>query len=200
MHVHLRTYTFSGGPIPILMKVTNCCKPIPSQQLRKVDPSFVNGLKKRMLDDPTAPGIPPLALSCIDVSHKTSFLMHLKDQYRYEVLGGLHTITARQELLEEHPGKCHKMGSLLQPEIMYVDMYVLIYICTYMCMYTDTTHSIFSLTDNGIFSECLAFVYCGLTNEEALRLASRHNVNGHFNHEMTHKDYVSKPRLKLMKD
>ena len=48
-----------------------------------------------------------------------------------------------------------------------------------------------SLADNPFFSECIAYVYCGLTDEEALRLASRHNINGHYTHEMTHKDYVS---------
>ena len=26
--------------------------------------------------------------------------------------------------------------------------------------------------------------------EEAVRLASRHNFNGYFNHKMTHRDYV----------
>lgn len=30
----------------------------------------------------------------------------------------------------------------------------------------------------------------GLSDDEALRLASRHNVNGHFVHKMTHRNYV----------
>ncbi len=34
-------------------------------------------------------------------------------------------------------------------------------------------------------------VYAGLTDEESLWLASRHNANGHFHHNMTHRDYVS---------
>ncbi len=37
----------------------------------------------------------------------------------------------------------------------------------------------------------LAEVYIGLTDDESLCLASRHNVNGHFVHKMTHRDYVS---------
>lgn len=37
----------------------------------------------------------------------------------------------------------------------------------------------------------MATIDCGLTDEEALRLATRHNTNGHFNHSMTHQDYVS---------
>ena len=41
-----------------------------------------------------------------------------------------------------------------------------------------------------IFQTAKAMIYCGLTDEEALRVASRHNVNGHFNHLMTHHDYV----------
>ena len=48
-----------------------------------------------------------------------------------------------------------------------------------------------SYKDNDYFKECLAFVYVGLKDEEALRLASRHNQNGHFNHDMTFQDYVS---------
>lgn len=38
-----------------------------------------------------------------------------------------------------------------------------------------------------VFSE----VYVGLSDDESLRLASRHNTNGHFVHKMTHRDYVS---------
>lgn len=45
--------------------------------------------------------------------------------------------------------------------------------------------------DNPHFAEVLAEVYVGLTDDEALRLASRHNANGHFIHSMTHWDYVS---------
>ena len=42
--------------------------------------------------------------------------------------------------------------------------------------------------DNVLFSHVLAEVY---VDKEALRLASRHNRNGHFIHRMSHKDYVS---------
>lgn len=34
-------------------------------------------------------------------------------------------------------------------------------------------------------------VFVGMTDAECLRLAARHNINGHFHHEMTHRDYVS---------
>ena len=42
-----------------------------------------------------------------------------------------------------------------------------------------------------VYARAYCIVYCGLTDEEALRLASRHNINGHYNHKMTHRDYVS---------
>ena len=35
-----------------------------------------------------------------------------------------------------------------------------------------------------------AKIFIGLTDGEALRLGSRHNLNGHLTHEMTHRDYV----------
>lgn len=42
-----------------------------------------------------------------------------------------------------------------------------------------------------VYASVHAIVYIGLTNEETLRLASRHNINRHYNHSMTHQDYVS---------
>ena len=45
---------------------------------------------------------------------------------------------------------------------------------------------------NTILKHILAEVYVGLSDDEALRLASCHNINGHFVHKMTHRDYVSK--------
>ena len=44
---------------------------------------------------------------------------------------------------------------------------------------------------NTLFNHVFAEVYMGLTDKECLRLASRHNTNGHFIHKMSHKDYVS---------
>lgn len=45
--------------------------------------------------------------------------------------------------------------------------------------------------DNTLYSTIVTEVYVGLSDDEALRLASRHNINGHFIHRMTHRDYVS---------
>ena len=106
---------------------------------------FVQALKKRLKEDSTGIGIPPLAVVCKDVRKKELFEERLKDVYTYEIHGGLHGIKARQELNAEG--------------------------------YSFTTVS--------------SHVYVGLTDEEALWLASRHNANGHFHHQMTHRDYVS---------
>ena len=75
------------------------------------------------------------------------FEPRLKDVYKYEVLGGQYTSTARMQLHREHPS-------------------------------------------NPLFSHILAEIYVGLSDDESLRLASRHNVNGMFIHRMTHWDYV----------
>ena len=79
---------------------------------------------------------------------RKQFSEHLKDVYKYEVLWGQHTSTARAELDAENP-------------------------------------------DNSLLTRVSAEVYIGLTDDEALRLASRHNANGHFIHRMSHRDYVS---------
>lgn len=56
----------------------------------------------------------------------------------------------------------------------------------------SSKQSIFKIyTDQLHYKEALATVYCGLSDEECLRVASRHNINGHFHHEMTYSDYVS---------
>ena len=44
---------------------------------------------------------------------------------------------------------------------------------------------------NPFFAAIDAIVYCDLTDKQALRLALRHNVNGHFVHKMTFRDLVS---------
>ena len=110
-----------------------------------VDTVFVQALKKRLEEDCTGVGIPPLAVVCKDVYSKDLFEERLKDVYRYEVHGGLHGIKARQELNAEGYS----------------------------------------------FQKVSSHVYVALTDEEALWLASRHNANGHFHHNMTHRDYAS---------
>ena len=51
-------------------------------------------------------GTPPIAAFCKDshVKGPEDFKPVHQKVYKYEVLGGLHGVTARQELLEEYPG------------------------------------------------------------------------------------------------
>ena len=45
--------------------------------------------------------------------------------------------------------------------------------------------------DNDKYKFANAEIYVGLTDDEALRLALRHNQNSHFTHKVTHRDLVS---------
>ena len=109
--------------------MNQCREPTSARLLRKVDHRFVEELKRRMLEDPSAPGVSPLALLCYKkkkevvrvlfyliitpdtfiwhCSHtqsKKEFLIHLEGEYTYKVLGGLHTLVAKKELHNEKPG------------------------------------------------------------------------------------------------
>ncbi len=120
--------------------------PKESRLIREPDPTFVKKLKQKMLGDPAAPGATPIVVLCKGVD---DFNPRHKDVYKYEVLGGLHTMLAKIQLAEEYP-------------------------------------------DNPYFTVAMAEVYLGLSDEEALRLAQRHNLNSHFVHKLTHRDLVSK--------
>lgn len=122
--------------------------PRESRLLREADPTFVRNLKLKMLQDPSAPGATPMATLCKDVERPEDFNVKHKNVYKYEVLGGLHTLVAKKQLLEEYP-------------------------------------------DNPFYRVVTADVYVGLSDEEALRLAQRHNLNSHFVHKVTHRDLVS---------
>ena len=119
--------------------------PKESPLIREPDPTFVKNLKQKMIADPSAPGATPMAVLCKGVD---DFHTKYKDVYKYEVLGGLHTMLAKAQLAEEFP-------------------------------------------ENPFFCTATAEVYVGLTDEEALRLAQRHNLNSHFVHKLTHCDLVS---------
>ena len=122
--------------------------PRESRLLREADPTFVQNLKQKMLADPSAPGATPMAVLCKDVEVVADFNMKYKSVYKYEVLGGLHTLVAKTQLMEEY-------------------------------------------ADNPFFKVTMAEVYVGLTDEESLRLAQRHNLNSHFVHKVTHRDLVN---------
>ena len=66
------------------------------------------------------------------------------NEYQYQVIGGLHSVTARKHLSVE----------------------------------------------NSLFSTVQAAIYVGLTDDESLHLAKRHNINSSLTHSVTHKDYV----------
>lgn len=121
--------------------------PRESRLLRQADPTFVQNLKQKMLTDPSAPGATPMAVMCKDVEVVSDYNVKYKNVYKYEVLGGLHTLIAKTQLMEEY-------------------------------------------ADNPFFKAAMAEVYVGLTDEEALRLAQRHNLNSHFVHKVTHRDLV----------
>ena len=46
--------------------------------------------------------------------------------------------------------------------------------------------------ENSFYKYVFADVYVGLSDEQALRLAQRHNQNAHFVHKITHRDLVCK--------
>lgn len=120
--------------------------PRESRLLREADPTFVRNLKLKMMQDPSAPGATPMAVLCKGVN--AEFNLKHKNVYKYEVLGGLHTLVAKTQLMDEYP-------------------------------------------DNPFYKVVMAEVYIGLSDEEALRLAQRHNLNSHFIHKVTHRDLVS---------
>lgn len=131
-----------------MLPVANLDEPDRETRLiRSLDEQFLRNLVEKMENDPSGPGVPPIAVSCTDVDETGAFAERLKDVYKYEVLGGQHTSAARTQLNKKYP-------------------------------------------ENPLYRSILAEVYVGLSDDEALRLASRHNVNGHFVHKMTHRDYV----------
>ncbi|XP_019860419.1 PREDICTED: uncharacterized protein LOC109588741 [Amphimedon queenslandica] len=134
------------------LPLQNLKKPPSSRVLRKIDNNFVDKLKRRMIEDDSGIGIPSFAVVCLNISHKSKFEERLKDIYKYEVHGGLHSFQAREELVKE--------GAMSETSVM-----------------------------------CDVYVY--LNDEEALWLASRHNRNGHFNHHMTHRNYLEVCRARL---
>ena len=93
------------------VNIAQCQIPPPQRLLRKVDEIFVERLKDQLKADPTGPGVPPLALLCIDETTTERFREDLIQQYRYEVLGGLHSVEARKKLLEDHPGNDNLLSS-----------------------------------------------------------------------------------------
>lgn len=87
------------------MKVSQLEAPPSQRLLRRVDQHFVDSLTSQLHKDPAAPGVPPLALLCKEEKDKAKFREDLVAQYSYEVIGGLHSVEARKQVLLESPGK-----------------------------------------------------------------------------------------------
>ncbi len=121
--------------------------PRESRLIREPDPTFVRHLKLKMVGDPSAPGATPMAVLCKDANNPSDFNKKYKKVYKYEVLGGMHTLLAKTQLATEYP-------------------------------------------ENPFFKVAIADVFVGLTDEQSLRLAQRHNSNSHFIHKVTHRDLV----------
>lgn len=114
--------------------------------IRKIDPIFLEKLQKDMEMEPE--GNYGLSYVLVKNCTKADFKANILDAYEYEVIGGLHNMTAAKALNGQYP---------------------------------DNPHF------NGRFSR----VYCGLRNEEALWLASRHNLTAAMRHEMSFFEEVS---------
>ena len=57
-------------------------QPSDRKLLRKPDNVFIEQLKKRMIEDPAAPGATPLAVLCQDIQNIDNFEMKHKSVYR----------------------------------------------------------------------------------------------------------------------
>ena len=89
-----------------------------------------------------------LTFALVKNCSKEEFKADMLGQYEYEVIGGLHNMTAAKALNSKYPENVHFHGR----------------------------HS---------------RVYCGLKDEEALWLASRHNITAAMRHDMSFVEEVS---------
>ena len=91
--------------MPLKVKVEQLEAPHLQRLLRRVNDCFVESLKLKLQQDPTGPGVPPLALLCKEERDKEKFREDLSGQYKFAVIGGLHSVEARKRLSEEYPGE-----------------------------------------------------------------------------------------------
>ena len=50
-----------------MVPTKNLIQPDRSRMIRSLDANFVQSLKKKMELDPSAPGVPPIAVMCVDL-------------------------------------------------------------------------------------------------------------------------------------
>lgn len=115
-------------------------KPRDEILIRKIDPVFLQKLQNEMEREPE--GNYGLSYVLVKNCMKKDFKADKLEAYEYEVIGGLHNMTAAKALHEKYPDNPHFKGR----------------------------HS---------------RVYCELRNDEALWLASRHNLTAAMRHEMS---------------
>lgn len=88
---------------PFEISISQLIKPPrESRLLREADQTFVNKLKERMVKDPSAPDVTPMVVLCKDAQTVEAFNPKYLNVYKYEVLGGLHSLLAKNQLTEEH--------------------------------------------------------------------------------------------------
>ena len=114
--------------------------------IRKIDPAFLEKLQKDMEKEPE--GNYGLTFVLVKNCLKGEFNAEKLSEYEYEVIGGLHNMTAAKALNNKYPVNVHFHGR----------------------------HS---------------RVYCGPKDEEALLLASRHNITAAMCHEMSFVEEVN---------
>ena len=66
--------------------------PRESRLIRGADNVFVEKLKEKTMLDPSGPGATPMAMLCRDTTTMEQFNDKSLNLYKYEVLGGLHTL------------------------------------------------------------------------------------------------------------
>lgn len=111
----------------------------------------------------------PLAVLCKDahIEETDNFNPAHKKVYKNKVLGSLHGTVAQQELLQDYPGK-GTWNNIVQ--------YLKIDTNLIYSKHSSNTQAMNSTVPWQMMSACDL---------------ARHNINGHFNHAMTHCDYVS---------
>ena len=100
-----------------------------------------------MILDPSASGATSMAVLCRNVTNNEQFNNKFLNVYKYDVLGGLHTLMAKNHLTE--------------------------------------------ISRKSFFQQAVVEIYVGLSDEQSLQLAQRHNINSHFVHKITHRDLVN---------
>lgn len=171
------------------LPVTNLTQPdVETRLIRNLDSQFLERLQIKMLGDPSAPGVPPVAVNCLDVQVKCMDNFLLRTSYAHLSLGMYVFTLSICTHMHLDIFALPQSVTEFEDRLKYVYKYEVL-----GGLHTTVARADLhkEYPDKPIFSQILAEVYVGLSDDEALRLSSRHNVNGHFIHKMTHRDHVS---------